>query len=165
MKKYLFIASVLFLISTVLFSACKEKEEEPENPFRENIIGQWKLNHIYVIVEETQRYTINYSDKNVIFDFQENNKLVVHGSIPNDLGLFDDFQEGEHFYEYRRPEVYTYSSPGTNLFIDNPELGDWRGWYWCFSISDRETMDIESIFNVKINDLHYMWWYNLYKLN
>ena len=56
MKKYLFIASVLFLISAGFFSACKEKEEEPENPTYPELAGtKWKL---YFIFDERSFYTV-----------------------------------------------------------------------------------------------------------
>ena len=61
MKKHLFIASVLFLILTGFFSSCNEKEEEPENPFRENIIGQWKLTHISVVINPPE-YITDFSE-------------------------------------------------------------------------------------------------------
>ena len=131
MKKYLFIVSIMFLISTCFFSACKEKEEEPENPFRENIIGQWKLNQISIRKNQSQldMILIDCSKENIIFDFQENNKLVIHGSIPNDLGLFDDLQEGGHSYKYYQPCLSC--CPGPNLSIDEPSMNK-ENQYYCY---------------------------------
>ena len=176
MKKHLFIASVLFLISVGFFSSCKEKEEEPENPFRENIIGQWKLVHGTVEVDK-QNYETDYSEENIIFDFQENNKLIVHGSILNDLGLFDDFQEGERFYNYIR-YVANYVSPSSCVQAPrNFSFSHYESGYtsiiseyglFCNARSDRDSMVIYTTAQIEreINGVVFngcQFWF--YKLN
>ena len=140
MKKNLFIIITLILISAGFFSACKEKEEECKNLHRENIIGKWKLIEVSVSVNYSQSDTTDYSQENIIFDFQENNKLVVTGNIPDVLVVFDDFQEGEHFYEFFPFECGA-CPPPTNLNINNPALGSEKGRYFC-GISLEETMSI-----------------------
>ena len=143
MKKSIFIVSTIGLIFAGSFSACKEKEPEEEykNPYRDNIIGQWKLIEVSVCVNYSQPDTTDYSNENIIFDFQENNKLVVSGPIPDVLVIFDDFQEGDHFYEYRKFEPPP-TDPAPNLSIDKPELGRADRYYYCNALLGRDTMTI-----------------------
>jgi hypothetical protein len=138
---YIFIAPAIFLISAGCFYACKEKEEELKNPFRDNIIGQWKLVEVSVYKNIELLETTDYSNENIIFDFQKNNKLVVRRNIPDVLVVVDDCPEGEYFYEYHRPNVCPSCKPGPSLFIDNPELGE--RYYFCFPLLSEETMAID----------------------
>jgi hypothetical protein len=111
--------------------------------------------------------TIDYSEENIIFDFQENNKLVVIGNIPDVLVVFDDFQEGEHFYEFHvfDDSCYWEEFPGPNLEIDKPEIGSWERCYFCSALSDKETMKIGKIDWEKKGNDYYMWGYTFIKLN
>jgi len=82
MKKNLFIASAIFLISAGCFSC--SNEWKCKSIYRDNIIGRWKLIEVsvyikYAHLEYAQLDTTDYSKENIIFDFQENNKLVVIG--------------------------------------------------------------------------------------
>jgi len=114
--------------------------EEPK-PVEESIVGKWKLIEGSVSVNHSQPDITDYSKENIIFDFQENNRLVVTGHMPDILGLFDDYQEGEHFYEYLKFEVG--ACPGPNLSIDSPEFGSGeRRSYFCTALSYEETMSI-----------------------
>ena len=134
------------LISVGFFSACKEKEECKNPDSNYFIIGRWKLIEVSVSVNYSQPETTDYSNDNIIFDFQENNKLVISGPIPGVLVVFDDFQEDEHFYEYR----IWYDCPRggdpppTNLDIDHPERGKEERRYQCTAHSDRDTMSISA---------------------
>ena len=131
------------LCAVVLLAVgCDKETEEPKNWNRAAITGQWKLIESSVSVNHSQPDITDYSKENIIFNFQENNKLVVTGHIPDILGLFDDYQEGEHFYEYRKLNVCPTCLPGPNLFIDKPELGNWERAYFCTALSDEETMGI-----------------------
>ena len=76
MKKIL-----IFLMTIVLLSSCTNDDETPTN----QILGKWKL----VKVESyklnpnnnnnnnTSLQTIDYSDKNITYDFRSNNKLII----------------------------------------------------------------------------------------
>ena len=177
MKKIFFIIVAILLISVGFFSACKEKEaliEECKNSNRDGITGQWKLIEGSVRLNNSQPDVTDYSKENIIFDFQENNKLVVTGHMPDILGLFDDFQEGEHFYEYSKPNVCPTCMPGPNLFIDKPELGSSEGVYFCTALSDEETMSIvgDKVIGGVIDDAgfvtggdYYGWGITFIKLN
>ena len=102
MKKNLFIVSAIFLISAGYFS-CSNENTEIYNPrFSDNIIGRWKLMEVKVWVNSSRLDSTDYLKENIIFDFQENNKLVVTGPIPDVVAVFDDFWAGEHFYEYMK---------------------------------------------------------------
>ena len=133
MKKYHFLVFAIFMISEGFFSCSKENCKKK---FSDNIVGRWKL--VSCTVNYIQPETFDYSKENIIFDFQENNKLVVTGPIPNVLALFDDFQEGEHFYIFSSLNVPCGSDPpGENLVIDNKDTG-----MYCSPSLDEETMRI-----------------------
>ena len=123
----------------------------------ENIIGKWKLIEveifrIYYQPYEYQSEIIDYSNDNIIFDFQENNKLVITGQIVDTLSLFDDFKEEEHFYEYKRWETGNNYIPGPNLFIDKPALGEANGCYFCNVPLDKQTMSIVGDRYISVTD-------------
>jgi hypothetical protein len=150
-----------FSVFIGFFSSCNEKEEEPKNPFRENIIGQWKLNKISFMVDGQEYIITDYSEENIVFDFQEKNKLVVYGSISNDLGLFDDFQEGERFYSYVRYDVDPLSCVGPNfsIYYNELEYGKDDINYYCYSQSDGESLYINTMqINREINGVVYRGW-------
>jgi len=141
MKKHIFKFIAILLICAGVFSACKE---ECINSTRENIFGQWKLLEVSISVNYSQLDTTDYSEENIIFDFQENNKLVITGNIVDSLSLFNDFQKGVHFYEYFTFDCH--SDPGLNLLIDNPNPGmSWEKSYLCRALLSEETMMISKM--------------------
>jgi hypothetical protein len=139
MKKALFIASAFFLISAGFFSCGSENAEDCKT-FSDNIMGRWKLIEVSVRVNFLQPETTDYSDEKIIFDFQNNNKLVVTGFIPDVLVVFDDFQPGEHFYAYTPYECGA-CPPPCNLLIDDRRWEQVYG-YDCKVSLDEETMNI-----------------------
>ena len=145
MKKILFIVSAIFLISVGYFSCSKENTEDYQNPFSDNIIGRWNLVEVSVRENDALPYPTDYSKENIIFDFQENNKLVVTGPIPDVIAVFDDFKAGEHFYEYIKQNICPTCKPGPNLFIDKLALGSWERIYFCIVPLDEKTMKIQII--------------------
>ena len=153
------------LCAAVLLVAvgCEKEPEEYKNLNRDTIIGQWKLIEGSVSVNHSQADITDYSKENIIFDFQGNNKLVVTGHIPDILGLFDDYQEGEHFYEYLKFEYPV--CPGPNLIIDRPGLGSSEGVYFCTALSYEETRGIGNDgWEIKGDD-YYRWSITFMKLN
>ena len=148
MKKNLFIASAIFLISAGYFSCSKENKEDFQNPYSDNIIGRWKLMEVSVWVNSSRLDSTDYSKENIIFDFQENNKLVVTGPIPNVIAVFDDFQEGEHDYVFGSPNERNYEYGACpppllpNLSIDDTALGSEERGYFCEIPLDEKTMEI-----------------------
>ena len=98
---------------------------------------RWKLIEVSII--ENSNYPaelIDYSEKNIIYEFQGNDKLVITGKTDS-LFIFDYFEEGEHFYEYIELNVCplcapdNLSTPGPNLSIDRPPLGQGDGRYFA----------------------------------
>jgi hypothetical protein len=127
------------------------------NPYSDNIIGRWKLVEvsIYKNIHEDHQQTeiINYLDSNVIYDFYENNKLVITGNINlgylslfNDfqeyLLLIGDFQEGTHFYTYGKPNYCPTCLPGPNMTIDDPEFIRGVSYYCVVELKNGRTMRI-----------------------
>ena len=80
--------------------------EEDENPYMDDIAGTWKL---LLLTQETD--SLECSDKNVIYEFREDGKLIVTGS--------DDLTEGEHTYEYKKLNVCQNCPTIPNMRIDD----------------------------------------------
>lgn len=59
----------------------------------------WKLIDVLIYKNNDQEEMINYSEKNITYEFHENYKLIVSDKTDN-LFIFDNFKEGEHFYKY-----------------------------------------------------------------
>jgi hypothetical protein len=81
---------------------------------------RWKLIETSIYKNSQQHEITDYSAQNIIYEFQENGKLVVSGVIDDSLGLFNDFSEGEHFYEYRRLLMCPTCLPGKNFALNRP---------------------------------------------
>jgi len=101
---------------------------------------KWKLIEVSIPTDYQRFETFDCSERNVIYEFQENNKLVITGNV-NDLFIFHDFQEGEHFYEYNEPHVCPLCVPAPNLAIDKPGFGA-KGRHYCLVDLDNKTMRI-----------------------
>ena len=145
MKKNLFIVSAIFLIAAGWFSCSKGNTTECGYSLSDNIIGRWKLIEVSVRkhTNPLSPATItDYSTETIIFDFQKDNKLIVTGNIPDVIAVFDDFQAGEHFYEYSTAREHNcgYALPGGNLGIDETAL--WNKQYFCRIPLDEKTMSI-----------------------
>jgi hypothetical protein len=129
------------------------------------IIGQWKL--VEVSINKNSQYPseiIDYSEKNISYDFQKDNKLIVTGSFSDDLLLllFENFQEGEHFHEYSEIFACPLCLPGPNLRIDNPKTGK-RSDYFCRFL-DSETMTIVDVDTRVIDGNYFLWGKKFVKL-
>ena len=83
---------------------------EYENPYMDDISGIWKLSF-----STADNDTVNFSGKSVIYEFKEDGKLIVTGSMPGSLA------EGEHTYAYKKPNVCQTCSPVPNMRIDNDD--------------------------------------------
>jgi len=102
------------------------------NPVVNNdIIGRWLLTKIMTTNANQETEPIDYSERNIIFEFQENNTLIITGNT-KEFFISDDFQEGEHYYEYREPRVCPACLPGPSLAIDRTLSGPMAGLYFCF---------------------------------
>jgi len=118
---------------------------------------KWKLIEVSIAKNYQQSEIIDYSEKKIIYEFQENNKLVITGNI-DDLFIFDDFQKGEHFYEYSKPNVCPTCLPGPNLKIDE------KGSYYCLIDLENEVMRISG-FSKIIEEVFYGGIKHFIKLN
>ena len=99
--------------------------------YQENITGKWKLMEIIAIYnyDYQNRKTTDYSNDNIVYDFQTDNELTVTGNIPNDL------PEGKYRYKYVRPNVGILAMPGPNFTIDDEQ-------YFCLAPVNVDTMSI-----------------------
>ena len=153
MKKHIFITAILLVF---ICSSCKpENEYKYKNPFRDDIIGKWKLVKSSISTSSQKSEIIDYSEDNIIYDFQANNKLVVSGVITIDtLPLFECFKEGEHFYKYQKWSDPP-SDPGTNLYMDTSVYN--KKSFFCNARKDEQTMTIFTNGSVVINGEWYSW--------
>ena len=107
------LAAILLILAGVLVS-CGKGEENSENPYRDNIIGKWKL--MYFLSREEADWifdTVDYSNENIIYEFRSNNKLIITGYVEN------DFSQGEHYYSYQQLIECPTCDPGENMTIDD----------------------------------------------
>jgi hypothetical protein len=106
---------------------------------REDIIGKWKLTKIDtnmpIQIQMPRKYiysTTYYAQYNIVYDFRENNRLIVSGIIYG-----DNLPTGEHFYRYEQNTLGYVSSKDTNLQINNEKQG-------CIAYERDATMTIST---------------------
>ncbi|MDR1197434.1 MAG: hypothetical protein LBK94_00260 [Prevotellaceae bacterium] len=133
MKKILQIVTILLLLAGMMIACGKENNEDNENPYRENIIGKWKLVEIITIVGYGNQNidTVDYSNANIIYDFQNDSILIITGYVP------DDLSEGMHTYRYGQPPHTPLDAYDGNFSIDNMHGG------WCNAKKKEQKMTID----------------------
>jgi hypothetical protein len=90
-----------------------------ENPYMD-IVGCWKLQNAVYGHDNKERTSIEFNDSPVLYVFTNQNKLTLTGSesvLPEDLSIPD----GEHGYEYHKPQVGILALPAPNFKIDHGE--------------------------------------------
>ena len=102
-KKTYFITA-FFLLFVVSFVSCNEKEKEIDKPKTDEqlIIGKWKLEKVCDAHPNQMGGTViiecfNHLQFNVIYEFRENNVLIISGGI-DDIDEYRGHETGEHFY-------------------------------------------------------------------
>jgi hypothetical protein len=108
------ITAILLILAGMMISCGKENNEDNENPYRENIIGKWKLVEIVTIIGYGNQNTdtVDYSNANIIYDFYNDSILIITGYV------LDDLLEGMHTYNYAQSVYYNLGTPAPNLYID-----------------------------------------------
>jgi len=155
MKNILILFFFLCICIMGITISCKPKYE---NPNSDDIIGKWKLVEIRI-----NGNIIDYSNDNIIYDFQANNKLIVSGVVIDTLSLFECFKEGEHFYEYRKPldppsgRNKPIPIPAPNLSIDKLDIEEKGGYYYCNAPLGKQTMSIYELEVWLDRDRRYSW--------
>jgi hypothetical protein len=93
---------------------------------------KWKLTSVVSNISGHEDEVIDCSERNVVFEFLGNNKLLITGSLPKNLFDFNVFKEGKHFYELREPEGYCGDDCGPNptLKVVPPILGERTEYYF-----------------------------------
>jgi len=123
----------------------------------------WRLSKVTIGIDFEPLDTINYYGQNIIYEFKGNNKLVITGKTDS-LFIFDNFQEGEHYYEYWERPVNPACVLGPNLSINNPPdlSGQWE--YYAnivddtLSIGRQETVGWEDGGNgLRVGGIAYRW--------
>jgi hypothetical protein len=91
---------------------------EYDRLLRQNLIGRWQLktSSINYNYDYLNRIITEYSNPPVIYDFQTESKLLITGTLPNDLfmdisqGILN-LPEGEYSYNYTVPDEEEYLRP------------------------------------------------------
>jgi hypothetical protein len=111
-------------------------DESFVNPYREDIIGKWKLiGDTLTYYQNNQVVDIkvnNYAENGVIFDFQSVNNLIVTGIVS------DILTAGIHSYHYTQLNVCPTCLPGPNLTISDDSR------IFCLALSNNESMTLQS---------------------
>ncbi|MCL2182406.1 MAG: hypothetical protein FWB85_02925 [Chitinispirillia bacterium] len=138
---------VVTLITVVFTGAgCNDSGPDPQttpgNGGDVRLIGSWKLIKLWIFKDNTYE-TFDYSKKDIIYDFQKNGKLNIIGEMDYS-SFFEDFKEGEHFYEHwvvtcSTECVCDIPGPIRNLRIDGQVEPE--GHYFLALVDD-ETMGI-----------------------
>jgi hypothetical protein len=107
--------AILLILAGMMISCGEEKNEDNENPYRENIIGKWKLVEIVTTIGYGNQNTdtVDYSNSNIIYDFQNDSILIITGYVP------DDLLEGMHTYKYEQPPYGPLVLWLSSISIDN----------------------------------------------
>ena len=93
-----------FGIFCLLFVGC--------NKDKKDIVGEWKLSKVGIVDGYYQQSETDYSGKNIVYEFQKNNKLVVTSSTLGKL------QTKKYSYKYQKLNVCPTCIPAQNLQID-----------------------------------------------
>ena len=122
------IVLVLILSLTLIgvFSSCNKEEKDKETTeYTADIVGKWKL--IAVYYWDWEPLTLDYSQNGIIYDFNENNELIVFGEIEN----IDDYrghEKGKHSYKVLPIPVPADCLPSPQIEIDSETHGFSFGW-------------------------------------
>jgi len=95
--KHIAFTVILSLLITVSFSSCKKEEIEAEE-YPTHHFGKWQLVAVEYRTETFELISADYSHANIIYDFRENNILVVSGEI-EDIEDYRGHEIGEHPYK------------------------------------------------------------------
>jgi hypothetical protein len=67
--------NLILILAIITLSSCSKDD----NPSTKQIVGEWKLMEARILNFSTNP-TIDYSNENIIYNFQSNGKLLVTGS-------------------------------------------------------------------------------------
>jgi hypothetical protein len=115
-----FIINKLYPGSSIELKVSANNGEEFTNPYRETIIGKWKLQNVAYAYDYEEKKLVEFKDSPVLYEFKDSNKLTVIGDesvLPDDILI----PEGEHSYEYHKLHVGILAFPGPNFRIDQGE--------------------------------------------
>ena len=120
---------IYYIIFSFLIISCNDDDSTNKSP----IVGNWKLSQakIYVTTKtgEIKLETIDYSSKNIKYEFKQNNNLIVTGVDSENLS----YSNGNYKYEFKTDYVEieqlkwnsTYSQSTLILdqtYVDGPQL-------------------------------------------
>lgn len=112
MKKFIF-----FILTIVIFSRCSNDDNTPiDTP----ILGEWKLVAARIINFSTNPL-IDYSNENIVYNFQANGILSVTG------GNNPSYPDGDYVYEFMVDYLSGGPSPGESM-IPLVKINNSRKW-------------------------------------
>lgn len=121
--------ALIFLMTIILLSGCTNDDETQTNP----ILGKWKLVKIEYYDWNSNGnagpQTIDYSDKNITYDFRSNNKLIVTGQ-----NIDNGNRESDYIFE--EDYLSGYPSEGESKML----LVKIDGSKWTYSLTNGTMM-------------------------
>ena len=153
---------MITLATLILTGAgCNDDVPDPQVPPDSGdavrLIGRWKLIKLTVNGYSRPYEEIDYSEKDIIYEFQKNGILVITGET-DDIFVFNDFKEGEHTYAYRETTPNPLAGMARNLAIDKSSLefeSDWR--YIAYLPDETMVISRNTIMSGEIDDDHYLY--------
>jgi hypothetical protein len=121
--------------SSIELKISTDNGEEFVNPYRETVIGKWKLQNVTYAYDNEEKKSVEFKDIPVLYEFKDSNKLTVTGDesiLPDDILI----PEGEHSYEYTKLNVGILALPAPNLRIDQREP------LYCFALANDNIMTL-----------------------
>jgi hypothetical protein len=88
------------LICGILFTSCGKAQTTNDSDI---LCGKWQLQTISPLnAEGVDLMLVDFSPKNIIYEFRANNVLIVSGNVPNGYG---GLKTGKYFYKITRTDI------------------------------------------------------------
>jgi hypothetical protein len=97
-------------------ASCEKKENNEDST---SIIGKWKLVEVTIPFTQTGPISYDYSQYNIVYEFDTNDVLTVSGEIDH-IDRYAGHEPGEYLYSYtQKPNEYI---PNSYTLIINGQM-------------------------------------------